>query len=46
MEDSPPEDPKIKEKLTDYFGIYPSAEEMLMKIDSNHIQDSENIEPL
>jgi hypothetical protein len=38
MEDSPPpEDSKLREKLTDYFGNYPSAEEMIMKMDSNHI---------
>lgn len=30
MEDSPPpEDPKLREKLTDYFGNYASAEDML-----------------
>ena len=46
-EDSPPpDDPKLKEKLTDYFGNYSSAEEMLSKIDSNHIIDSENSESL
>lgn len=47
MDDSPPpEDPKLREKLTDYFGNYPSAEEMLQKIDTNHIIDSENSESL
>lgn len=47
MEDSPPpDDPKIKDKLTDYFGNYSSAEDMLLKIDSNHILDSENVESL
>jgi hypothetical protein len=47
MDDSPPpEDPKLREKLTDYFGNYPSAEEMLQKIDANHIIDSENSESL
>ena len=47
MDDNPPpEDPKLREKLTDYFGNYPSVEEMLQKIDSNHIIDSENSESL
>jgi hypothetical protein len=47
MEDSPPpEDPKLKEKLTDYFGNYQSAEEMLQKVDSNHLLDGENFESI
>lgn len=47
MEDSPPaEDPKLREKLTDYFGNYQSADEMLQKIDSNHLVDIENAESL
>jgi hypothetical protein len=47
MDDSPPpEDPKLREKLSEYFGNYPSAEEMLQKIDSNHIIDCENSESL
>ena len=38
----PPEDPKIAEKLVPYFGPYASEEEMIQKLDSNHIQASEN----
>ena len=36
------EDPKLLEKLTDYFGNYTSEDDMVQKIDSNHITLSEN----
>ena len=43
MEDSPPpEDPKLVERLVDYFGPYASKEDMDQKIDINHTQFMEN----
>lgn len=43
MEDNkPPEDPKVVERLTDFFGEFASEEEMIGKIDHNHMQFSDN----
>jgi hypothetical protein len=42
-EDMPvPDDPKIQEKLTPFYGVYTTEEEMIQKLDANHIQASEN----
>ena len=38
----PPDDPKVLEKLTPFYGIYSTEEEMIQKLDSNHISASEN----
>jgi hypothetical protein len=47
LEDNPPpEDPKLKEKLVDYYGNFANAEDMLIKLESNFIHDIENSESL
>ena len=44
IEDNPaPEgDAKLQERLTNYFGNYTTEEDMVTKMDSNHITFSEN----
>jgi len=43
-EDSPPSegDAKLIERLTNYFGNYSTEEDMIQKMDLNHIQFSDN----
>jgi len=45
MEDKPPaEDPKLTERLQDFFGDFANEEEMIQKIDHNHLQFGDNEE--
>ena len=41
-EDNPaPEDPKLAEKLKSYYGDFENEEDMIMKLDTNHIADAD-----
>jgi len=42
QDNKPPEDPKLIERLQNFFGGFPNEDDMIAKIDHNHMQFSDN----